>query len=144
PLSDIYWLTMTDDDCPFVVAVEQTNFTPAADYGGKHVVYFSNYVDPHDPVVDLDVEQVLERYEPWIRRINPDFDRSWILDQWLWKDRAGQPVVDVQYHERLVPHRTPVRGLYLANTTQIYPEDRGQNYSIRMGRRVARLAAADW
>jgi len=27
--------------------------------------------------------------------------------------------------------------------TQIYPEDRGQNYSIRLGEQVAALAAED-
>ena len=62
---------------------------------------------------------------------------------WLFKDRAGQPIVHARYHETIPPHRTPVDGLYLANTTQVYPEDRGQNYSIRMGRRVARMAIAD-
>lgn len=143
PLSDIYWLTMTDDDVPFVVAVEQTNFVPPAEYGGQHVVYFSRYADPGDPIVEQDVQQVLDAYEPYIRRINPAFERSWIRDQWLFKDRAGQPIVHAQYHETIPPHRTPVAGLYLANTTQIYPEDRGQNYSIRMGRRVARLALLD-
>lgn len=143
PLSEIYWLTMTDDDCPFVVAVEQTNFTPPERYGGQHIVYFSNYADPGDPIVDADVGAVLDRYEPYIRRINPDFERSWVQGQWLYKDRAGQPIVDASYHESIPPHRTPIEGLWLANTTQIYPEDRGQNYSIRMGRRVARMAVAD-
>lgn len=143
PLSEIYWLTMTDDDCPFVVAVEQTNFTPSERYGGQHIVYFSNYADPGDPIVEADVDTVLDRYEPYIRRINPDFERSWVQGQWLFKDRAGQPIVDAAYHESIPPHRTPIEGLWLANTTQIYPEDRGQNYSIRMGRRVARMAVAD-
>lgn len=142
PLSEIYWLTMTDDDCPFVVAVEQTNFVPPERYGGRHVVYFSNYADPGDPVVEASVEAVLDRYEPYIKRINPAFERSWIRGQWLFKDRAGQPIVDAHYHEAIPPHRTPIEGLWLANTTQIYPEDRGQNYSIRMGRRVARVAVA--
>ena len=50
PLSDTYWLTMTDEDCPFVAAVEQTNFRSPAEYGGQHVVYLSNYVDPDDPI----------------------------------------------------------------------------------------------
>ena len=36
-----------------------------------------------------------------------------------------------------------VRGLYLANNTQLYPEDRGQNYSMRMGIAVARQLAAE-
>ncbi len=143
PLSDTYWLTVTDRDCPFVVAVEQTNFLPASDYGGLHLVYFSNYCDPDDPVVEESVEQTLARYLPYIRRINPGFDHSWIRERWLFKDRAGQPIVHARYHETIVPQRTPVAGLYLANTTQIYPEDRGQNYSIRLGQRVARLAMAE-
>ena len=78
-----------------------------------------------------------------MRRINPDFDSSWLQGLWLYKDRAGQPIVHSRYHETVPPHRTSIAGLYLANTTQIYPEDRGQNYSIRQGRRVAKLAIAE-
>jgi protoporphyrinogen oxidase len=104
------------------------------------VVYLSRYTDPGDPLVEMTADEVFARYLPYLRRINRDFDESWVRDRWLFVDRAGQPVVHYRYHEDIAPHRTPVRGLYLANTTQIYPEDRGQNYSIRMGRRVARLA----
>ena len=143
PLSGTYWLTATDDDCPFVAAVEQTNFRSPEEYGGNHVVYFSNYTDPDDPIVEEDVAQVLDRYEPYIGRINPGFERGWIREQWLFKDRAGQPIVHHRYHETIAPHRTPIAGLYLANNTQIYPEDRGQNYTMRMGIAVARMAAAD-
>ncbi len=144
PLSHIYWLTVTDPDVPFVVAVEQTNFRPASEYGGQHVVYFSNYTDPGDPIVDEDEEQVFTRYEAYIKRINPAFDRSWIVGRWLFKDRAGQPIVHSRYHEVIPPLRTPTEGLYLCNTTQVYPEDRGQNYAIRLGQQVARLAMADF
>ena len=140
PLSQTYWLTMTDEDCPFVAAVEQTNFRSASEYGGYHVIYLSNYVDPGDPIVEADADEVLDNYEPYLRRINPNFNRSWVHNSWLFKDRAGQPIVDYRYHKSIPPHRTPIEGLWLANTTQIYPEDRGQNYSIRMGRQVARMA----
>ena len=143
PLSSIYWLTMTDPDCPFVVAVEQTNFMPPSEYGGEHLLYLSNYVDPGDPTTEQTADEVFDRYEPYLKRINPAFDRSWVSEKWLFTDRAGQPVVHARYHETIPPHRTPISGLYLANTTQIYPEDRGQNYSIRMGQRVARLLEAD-
>lgn len=143
PLSSMYWLTVTEPGCPFVVAVEQTNFRTPAEYGGQHVVYFSNYTDPGDPIVEEDAQQVLARYEPYIRRINPAFERAWIRGTWLFKDRAGQPIVHARYHELIPPLRTPTAGLYLANTTQIYPEDRGQNYAIRLGQQVARLAMED-
>ena len=48
-----------------------------------------------------------------------------------------------RYHETIPPHRTGIEGLYLANNTQIYPEDRGQNYTMRMGIEVARMAMDD-
>lgn len=143
-LSDTYWLTMTDDDAPFVVAVEQTNFLPPSTYGGNHVLYLSDYMSPGDPMVEMSADELLDLYEPWIKRINPAFDRSWIREKWVFRDRAGQPVVRVGYHEIIPPHRSPVPGLYLANTTQIYPEDRGQNYSLRMGKRVAQLVESDF
>ena len=143
PLSDIYWLTMTDDDMPFVVTVEHTNFISSDEYDGNHIVYFSNYADPDDALMQLSVGEVLDIYKPYIQRINPEFDESWIRSKWFFTDRAGQPIVDYLFHERIPPHRTPVDGLYLANNTQIYPEDRGQNYSIRMGFRAADLILAD-
>jgi hypothetical protein len=46
--------------------------------------------------------------------------------------------VTVGYAERIPPLRTPVPGLVLANTTQIYPEDRGTNYAVRLGDDAAR------
>jgi hypothetical protein len=38
---------------------------------------------------------------------------------------------------------TGVQGLYLSNTTQVYPEDRGQNYSLLLGEKAARLMDGD-
>ena len=56
---------------------------------------------------------------------------------------AAQPIIGTDYSERLPEHRTPLKGVYLANTTQVYPEDRGTNYSVRMGRQVARMVMED-
>ncbi len=36
------------------------------------------------------------------------------------------------YPQRMPPLSTGVPGLILANTTQIYPEDRGTSYSVRL------------
>jgi hypothetical protein len=41
-------------------------------------------------------------------------------------------------------HRTPVKGVYLANTAQVYPEDRGTNYSVRMGTMIAKTLMKDY
>jgi hypothetical protein len=60
---------------------------------------------------------------------------------WVFQEPAAQPVVTVGYPDRIPPHDTGVPGLLLANTTQIYPEDRGTNYSVRLGTHAAALVA---
>ena len=137
PLSHIYWLNISAPDVPFVAVVEQTNFIPAERYDGKHYVYFSNYVSEDDPILDMDVDDALASYLPHIKRINPEFSDDWIVEKHFFKDPAGQPIITRNYSRNIPDHRTPLAGLYLANTTQIYPEDRGQNYSILMGERMA-------
>ncbi len=56
----------------------------------------------------------------------------------MHREPAAQPIVTVGYHRRIPPLQTGVPGLVLANTTQIYPEDRGTNYSVRLGTDAAR------
>lgn len=142
PLSDTYWLSIADD-LPFVACVEHTNFMPPEEYGGNHVVYLSNYASPGHPVLSMDADQVLETYLEGIRVINPAFETSWIREKWLFKDPGGQPVITTNYSNQIPDMRTGVAGLYLANTTQVYPEDRGQNYSLKLGEQVAAMIMAD-
>jgi len=33
-------------------------------------------------------------------------------------------------------YKTPIKNLYMANTSQIYPNDRGINFSIKLGKEV--------
>jgi protoporphyrinogen oxidase len=143
PLSNKYWLSIADD-LPFVACVEHTNFMPPAEYGGNRIVYLSNYVSPGHPVLSMDADQVLESYMAGIRVINPRFDSSWIREKWLFKDPGGQPVITTNYSRQIPDMRTGVPGLYLANTTQVYPEDRGQNYSLRLGEQVAAKIIEDF
>ncbi|MEP6871619.1 MAG: NAD(P)/FAD-dependent oxidoreductase [Anaerolineaceae bacterium] len=142
PLSGFYWLSI-GDDLPFVACVEHTNFMPPERYGNNRVVYLSNYVTPDHPVLSMDAEQVLESYISGILAINPAFDRSWVREMWFFKDPGGQPIITTNYSASIPEMRTGVDGLYLSNTTQVYPEDRGQNYSLILGETVGRLMDVD-
>ncbi len=143
PLSPHYWTYVGDRRIPFLGVIEHTNFMPAEKYGGAHVVYLANYLDRDDPLYAMTPEELYREYVPHLQRLNPAFDPSWVQNYHHHKVDAAQPIVTRGYSERIPDHRTPVRGLYLANTTQIYPEDRGTNYSVRMGRAVARLMDGD-
>jgi protoporphyrinogen oxidase len=143
PLSDVYWLNVADRSIPFVGVIEQTNLVGPGHYGGKHVVYLSNYLGTNHPLYKLDHKELLQEYLPHLRKINPDFDPTWIETSYHHKVDAAQPIIGTDYTSRIPDHRTPFRGVYLANTTQVYPEDRGTNYSVRMGKRVAHMAMQD-
>jgi protoporphyrinogen oxidase len=138
-LSPKYWLNISDPDIPFVAAIEHTNYIPPETYSGKRLLYLSNYLSAENALFRASKDDIIAAYTPGIRRINPAFDVSWIQDSWLFRDAAGQPVVTRGYSQIIPAYRTPISGLYLANTTQIYPEDRGMNYSVRLGQTIARV-----
>jgi len=143
PLTRFYWLNINDRGFPFLALVEHTNFIGPENYGGHHVLYISNYLEKGHRYFDLSEEELWREYRPYLARINPDFDDSWVVERWLFKGPDAQPVFTVENAGRVPPHRTPIAGLYLANMSQIFPEDRGQNYSIRLGEQVAALVAQD-
>jgi protoporphyrinogen oxidase len=143
PLSSKYWMNIADNSVPFVAVIEHTNWIDRSLYGGHHVVYLSNYPDRDSELYRKSAEELLEEFIPHLRKINPDFDPAWVLEYHHHRMDGAQPIIGVNYSERIPDHRTPFKNLYLANTTQIYPEDRGTNYSVRLGRRVARMVLED-
>ena len=142
-ISPIYWLNIAEPGMPFIACIEHTNFVAPGNYNGKHYVYLSKYLEPDDPYFTMPEDDVIASYLPHLRKVNKDFDRSWISRFWVFRERAAQPIITLNYSERIPDHRTPLPGLYLANTSQIYPEDRGTNYSVRLGNQIAEMVAAD-
>ena len=143
PLSHVYWMNVADRSIPFVAVIEHTNLIGPEHYGGKHIVYLSNYLTTDHPMYRMSHQELLAEYVPHLRKINPEFEPSWIEESYHHRVDGAQPIVGTGYSDRIPDHRTPHRGVYLANTTQVYPEDRGTNYSVRMGRRVARMVMED-
>ena len=143
PLSSRYWMNIADNDLPFVGIIEHTNMIDKSLYGGNHIVYISNYPSRESELYRKSADELFEEFIPHLKKINPDFDASWVLEYHHHRVDGAQPIIGVNYGDRIPDHRTPFKNLYLANTTQIYPEDRGTNYSVRMGRRVARMVMED-
>ncbi len=142
-LTDFYWMNIASDDVPFLGIIEHTNMLPKEWYGDRHVVYLTNYLHRHDELFNLSSEELTDLYLDHLVKFNSEFDRSWVRDVHYNAVSAAQPIIGTRYGEQMPSHRTPFERIYLANTTQIYPEDRGTNYSIRMGRQVAKLIQDD-
>ena len=141
PLTAGYWININDPGFPFMVLVEHTNYMPPADYGGRRLVYLGNYRPMDDPLMQADKETVLAEFLPALARINPSFRPEWVTESWMFAQPYAQPIVTADYREHIPPFETPVPGLYQASMFQVYPHDRGQNYSVELAEKLARALA---
>lgn len=141
-LSDIYWLNVNDPTFPFVAVIEHTNFEPAGTYDGRRIVYLSKYLPLEDPVYSMPDDAVVDFAIGHLRRMFPDFDPQWLIRAHVWRAPHAQPIVEVGYRRMIPDAETPLAGLFLATMAQVYPEDRGTNYAIRLGRQVASKVAS--
>jgi protoporphyrinogen oxidase len=137
-LTDSYWVNICDPGYPFTGLFEHTNFRPPEEYGGRHLVYLGNYRPMSDALFQMSKEEILREFAPHIKRIRPDFALDWVQESWLFSAPFAQPIVTTDYREHIPPLHTPLTGLWVANMFQIYPHDRGQNYSFALANQLVR------
>lgn len=143
PLTSSYWMNVTDAGYPFMALVEHTNYMDPADYGGRHLVYLGNYRPMDDPFLRTPTPEVVEQFAPHLARINSAFSTDWVTDAWASAAPFAQPIVTVDYRDHIPPFETPVPGLWVASMFQVYPHDRGQNYSIDLAERLVERVAGN-
>jgi protoporphyrinogen oxidase len=138
-----YWVNLNDPGYPFLVLVEHTNYLPPAEYGGRHLVYLGNYLPMDHPLFRASKEDVLAEFLPALRRIVPDFRDEWVQQSWVFSAPYAQPIVTRDYPEHIPPLKAPLPDLWLGSMFQVYPQDRGQNYSVALAERLADAIARE-
>jgi protoporphyrinogen oxidase len=141
----VYWHNLPKDaGFPFLGLVEHTNFLPPEHFGGNHIVYCGDYLPLGHEYFSMTQEELQKRFLPALRRINPEFQPSWVKKSWLFKTEYAQPVPLIRHSRNIPSVRTPLPGLYFAGMSQVYPWDRGTNYALRLGRDAAKMILDDW
>ena len=122
---------------PFLSLVEHTNFVSSEHFGGEHIVYCGDYLDPDHEYFQLSQLELLERFIPTLTRINPAFVPEWINTSWLFRTPYAQPIPPINHSQSIPDLQTPVPGLWLASMSQVYPWDRGTNFAVEIARQAA-------
>ncbi|HHU07434.1 MAG TPA: FAD-dependent oxidoreductase [Clostridiaceae bacterium] len=133
-LSPWYWTTICDD-LPFVVAVEQDNLRPGQLDKGC-LVYFSRYVGIEEELWQESDQDITDKFVRAAADAFPGVANNKIITSRLVRTRYSQPVIKRHYSNKMPIMKTPVSGLWLAGMAQIYPEDRGMNYAVRLAEEV--------
>ena len=138
-LTGYYWLNISSDEIPLAAIIEHTNFIDKTNYGNSHICYLVSYISPQNPLFKRSDNDILNYYSCYLHMISDNFSREDIKDFYVFRDICATPVYTTHHASKKPAIETPIRGLYLANTSQIYPENRGTNYGVRLGRQAAEL-----
>lgn len=138
PLSQTYWLNVNDTSYPFVGVIEHTNMQPPEAYGGRHIAYVTKYRDDSHETVGMGSQALLELWQGHLQRMFPEFETSCVDLAMSWRNSHAQPVILAGSEDRILPAATPLPDVWICNMAQIFPEDRGTNYAVRLGRRTAK------
>jgi protoporphyrinogen oxidase len=135
-----YWFNLPKSaGYPFLALVEHTNYLSPQHFGGDHILYMGDYLEPEHEYFRLSKEELLERFLPALTKFNPKFERAWVKKSWLYRTPYAQPVPLVDHSKNIPSIQTPIEGIFFASMSQVYPWDRGTNFAVEIGRRAARL-----
>ncbi len=121
PLSGYWTLNITDDKIPFTGVIETTSYIDPEFVGGHHLVYLPKYTAPGSPLQRKTDDEIREIWIGYLEEMFPDFDRSWIRYFLVNREKFVEPLHGIGETDLIPGIETPVKNLYLATTSQIYP-----------------------
>jgi protoporphyrinogen oxidase len=137
-VTENFWLNTNDTEMDIPGLVEYTNLRPLP----QHIVYVPFYMPGEHPKFAEPDQAFLEKVRCYLKKINPGLHDEDFIDLRASRYRYAQPICDPGYLEKLPPVGLPVKGLWVADTSYYYPEDRGISESIGFGKMMAKQAVA--
>jgi len=137
-LTENFWLNTNDPEMDIPGLVEYSNLRPL----DQHIVYVPFYMPGEHPKFAEPDQVFLDKVHRYLKRINPALNDQDFIDLRASRYRYAQPICEPGYLDHLPPVALPVEGLWVADTSYYYPEDRGISESIGFGKKMAREAVA--
>lgn len=137
PLTPYYTLNITDPRIPFTGVIETTNLIGSENMGGYHLVYLPKYVAPGSPYARMPDGELIPEFLSHLRTMFPELADDDIAAVRVGRERYVEPLHPVGATDRIPPIASPISGLFLANTTQIYPQLTNGEASVRFAEQVA-------
>ena len=135
-LTGNFWLNTNDPEMDIPGLVEYSNLRPF----DQHIVYVPFYMPGEHPKFTEPDQAFLDKVRRYLKKINPALNDDDFIDMHASRYRYAQPICEPGYLDKLPPVALPVKGLWVADTSYYYPEDRGISESIDFGRKIAKEA----
>lgn len=135
-VTENFWLNINDPDMDIPGLVEYSNLRQL----DGHVLYVPFYMPFEHPKYQESNQIFLDKVKQYLQKINTDLQDEDFLELRASRYRYAQPICAPKHLETLLSINLPVKGLWAADTSYYYPEDRGISESIDFGRNMAKKA----
>ena len=140
PFTRNFWMNISDSRIAIPGLIEYTNLNPL---DGTTILYAPFYMPRTHPKYRRPAQAFIDETLAAMRRIRPDFDPREVVAATASRYDFAQTVCSPGFFAALPDMRSAVGGLFLADTSHYYPEDRSISESLRVGAELAGMAAAD-
>ncbi len=138
PFTRNFWMNINDSRIEIPGLIEYTNLNPLD--GAASLVYAPYYMPSTHPKYGRDPKTFIDETISYMKLIRPDFDVDDVLASAAHRYDFAQTVCTPQFYEKLPEMSSKVAGLFMADTSHYYPEDRSICESMALGAKLARLA----
>ena len=127
-ITENFWLNINDPDIEIPGLIEYSNLRPLT----EKIVYAPYYMpQSHENWKQPDIF-FIEQVKGYLEMIQPEFQDGCVLDARVFRYTYAQPICPPHFLDVLPPYYTGINGLWAADTTHSYPEDRSINESVRI------------
>lgn len=143
PFSPNFWTNINDPRISFNGIIEQTNLNQNLRQAGLNLIYIPFYLPTYDNRYQAKDDALFAEYMGMLPLLHPHFQTDWVKEWYIFRAPYAQAVCLTNFAELKPDHQTPIRGLYVTDSTQFYPEDRTISAAIEQGRKVAGMILAE-
>ena len=97
------------------------------------------YVPNDGELMNKKDSQIKKEFFDYLKKIFPKFEQKQVNESFVFKFKNAQHIVTTNYQLRITNYELEKNKIYIANFAQIYPEDRGTNFAVREGEKIANL-----
>ena len=133
-----FWLNVSDESMDIPGIIEFSNLRPL----NESLVYVPYYMPRDYPKFTHDNAYFINEAKNYIKQLNPEITDADIIAEHASRYGYAQPVCQPGFSQILPPIKTSIKGLYIADTSYYYPEDRSISESINIGKQMADLESA--
>ncbi|MDK2122927.1 NAD(P)/FAD-dependent oxidoreductase [Parachitinimonas caeni] len=133
-----FWVNINDPSIAIPGVIEYSNLNPV----GPHILYAPFYMPTTHPKYQRSNDELIDEVLGYLAKLNPNFRPDWVMARHCSRYEYAQTVCPPGFFDMLPPMKTPLHGLWMADTAYYYPEDRSICESVKLGRQLAEAVHA--